>query len=116
MKTYTFTKKKGHWYINLPVGLKEYNETEFTLVEKTGGALDAVACGECNIRLRIDTKPMKDAVVLELEDGVAFPQHQTSSYNLRNQKGKLVKQNQGLDHLSLFMFGELPERIYLCKK
>lgn len=115
MKTFSFTKKKGQWYVTLPLSLKEFNQSEFACVEEKGGALDSVAHGKSKLSLKIDTRPMKHAAVLELEDGVQN-NHDGGLYCLRNTRGRLVKQHLGLENLSLMMFGELPERIYLRKK
>lgn len=114
MKTYTFTKRKGSWFLELPPRLKEFNQTDFTQVESTGGALDEMAHGKSRINISIDTKPLNKASVLELETD-AEPGG-SSCYRLLNTKGALVKDHLDLSDLDLLLFGEYPERIYLRRK
>lgn len=115
MKTFTFTKRNGHWYIRLPRDLKEFNRTDFAHVENAFGALDEVARGKSKVSLCMDTRPIRKASVLELE-----LQPQSASiyayYQMRNKKGILLRDHLPLSELSLLLFGELPERIYLRRK
>lgn len=115
MKTFTFTKRHGHWYIRLPRSLEEFNQTDFARVENALGALDEVACGKRKVSLRVDTKPIKKAAVLELE---MLPQTASlyAYYQMRNNKGVLLRDHLPLSELSLLLFGELAERIYLRRK
>lgn len=116
MKTYTFTKRKGRWYIELPLRLKEFNQTDFTQVEETGGALDEFARGKSKVDISIDTKPLKKAAaVLELETDTQ-PRDPVCYYRLRDKKGVLLKDHLNLSDLDLLLFGEYPERIYLRRK
>lgn len=116
MKTYTFTKRKGTWYVELPIRLKEFNQTDFTQVEGSGGALDEFARGKSKIDISIDTKPLKKAAaVLELETGTPLLDP-GCFYRLRDKKGVLVKDHLDLSDLDLLLFGEYPERIYLRRK
>ena len=115
MKTYTFTKRKGKWFLELPPRLKEFNQTDFTQVEQTGGALDEFAHGKSKVFISIDTKPLKKAAVLELEPDTETPEL-TGCYRLLDRKGALVKDHLDLSDLDLLLFGEFPERIYLRRK
>jgi hypothetical protein len=112
MKTYTFIKKKGQWFLNLPLNLREFNETTYTHVENAGGALDEMASGENQLSLSMDVKPLKSALVLELE-GFPTADGVEGFYQLRNNKGLLLKNHLPLSDLSLLLYGELPEHIYL---
>lgn len=114
MKTYTFTKRKGRWFLELPPRLKEFNHTDFTQVESTGGALDELAHGKCRINISIDTRPLKKAAVLELETD-SGPEG-GGCYRLLDRKGVLVKDHLELSDLDLLLFGEYPQRIYLRRK
>lgn len=114
MKTYTFTKRKGRWYLELPPRLKEFNQTDFTQVEETGGALDEFARGKSRVNISIDTKPLKKSSVLELV--TTEPQNGNGCYRLLDKKGVLVKDHLDLSDLELLLFGEYPERIYLRRK
>lgn len=114
MKTYTFTKRKGRWYLELPPRLREFNQTDFTQVETAGGALDELAHGKCRVNISIDTRPLKNAAVLELE---TTPEPDSGGhYRLLDKKGALVKDHLDLSDLDLLLFGEFPERIYLRRK
>lgn len=115
MKTYTFTKRKGRWYLELPLRLKEFNQTDFTLVEETGGALDEFAHGKSKVDISIDTRPLREASVLELETATA-PGDPGGCYRLLDRKGTLLKDHLNLSDLDLLLFGEYPERIYLRRK
>lgn len=115
MKTYTFTKRKGRWYLELPLRLKEFNQTDFTQVEEAGGALDELAHGKSKVDLSIDTKPLKKAAVLELETADGGGQ-QEGCYRPMDRKGTLLKDHLNLLDLDLMLFGEFPERIYLRRK
>lgn len=114
MKTYTFTKLDGAWFITLPAVLREYNKTDFTLVEREGGALDEIAGGISRVAVYLDRKPFEKALVLELETFVDAVE--LGYYRLYNGEGNLLKEHLPLSELSLLLYGELPERIYLQRK
>lgn len=101
--------------MELPLRLKEFNQTDFTQVEETGGALDEFAHGKSKVNISIDTRPLKKAAVLELE-APAESREVGGYYRLRDKKGILVKDHLGLSDLGLLLFGEFPERIYLRRK
>jgi hypothetical protein len=115
VKTYTFRKRKGRWYLELPPRLKEFNQTDFTQVEESGGALDELAYGKSRVDISIDTRPLKSASVLELET-TAAASGQGGCYRLLDRTGRLLKDHLNLTDLDLLLFGEYPERIYLRRK
>ena len=112
MKTYTFIKKRGQWFLNLPLDLREFNETPYAHVENAGGALDEIAAGENRLSLKMDVKPLKSASVLELE-GFSETKGMEGFYRLRTNEGRLLKNHLPLSDLSLLLYGELPDCIYL---
>lgn len=98
--------------MNLPLDLQEFNGTTYAHVEDAGGALDEIAKGENQLSLRVDVKPLKSASVLELE---SFSDNEDVEgfYQLRNKEGLLLKNHLPLSELSLLLYGELPDCIYL---
>ena len=98
--------------MNLPLDLQEFNETTYAHVENAGGALDEIAAGEDRLFLRMDVKPLKSASVLELES-FSGTEGVEGFYQLRNKEGLLLKNHLPLSDLSLLLYGELPECIYL---
>ena len=98
--------------MNLPLDLQEFNETTYAHVENGGGALDEIAAGEDRLSLSMDVKPLKSASVLELES-ISETEGIEGFYQLRNKEGQLLKHHLPLSDLSLLLYGELPDCIYL---
>jgi hypothetical protein len=115
VQTYTFRKRKGRWYLELPPRLKEFKQTDFTQVEESGGALDEFAHGKSQVDISIDTRPLKSSSVLELEAAPAAT-GEGGYYRLLDRTGRLLKDHLNLTDLDLLLIGEYPERIYLRRK
>lgn len=114
MRTHTFIKTAGQWFINLPAALREYNQTDYTYVENSGGLLDEIAAGRTRIAVCWDTEPFRNALILELEPSGGS--HSEALYRLRKADGVLLRKHLPLLCLGLFLYGELPERIFLRGK
>lgn len=115
MKTFTFIKRNRAWYLRLPPGLREYNQSDFARVERGHGAFDELAGGKSRVAFSLDTQPLERASVLELET-LPTGRRLGGFYRLRNAQGVLLRHHLGLLDLSLLLYGELAERIYLRKR
>ena len=115
MNRYTFIKEGEGWYIDFPEYLQEFNKSDLALVEGSDDLLDFLSHGRQSVSITLDTKPFTKAVELELTE-YSEPLMAGGYYRMRNQQGKIVQQELWLCDLPLFVFGDIPERIYLRKE
>lgn len=112
MKTYIFTKENGNWFVNFSRGLKEFNRTEFALVDGAATLLDTLSNGHSSVPLKIDSRPFRKASVLELMEwghDIADDGH----YRMSDEKGNVLQPNVCLSELTLLVFGDIPDRFYV---
>lgn len=111
---YYFRRLDGRWYIDLP----GYENTEGVAradLELTQGApkfLNSMANGAYNLQLRLTTEPADGLDFLELVDHCDAPRggavYEFVAVNQQSQ-GSLF----WICDLALFVFGDMPERIYV---
>ena len=115
MNTHTFIKEQGDWYIDFPHYLQEFNGSFIAQIEGSDDLLELLSGGNETVTIAADTRPFEKAMELELvaHDDTAAD---TGCYRIRNQQGKLIPCELWLSDVPLFIFGELPERIYIRKE
>jgi hypothetical protein len=113
---YTFIKEEDGWYITTPdqpdvMG----NSTLSLLSDGVHRLLDFVARGRKMVTLTMDTNPFEGADVLELTE-LGSVTEGGGYYRLFSRFGKLISQALWLCDISLHVFGDIPERIYIRRE
>lgn len=103
---YTFYKAySNQWFIDLPEWEGELEDLE--MVSGADTMLDIIAQGRDRIRIRISTEPREDDrfMLTYLEDAAGG-----ANYLLTSEKHSF---DVWLCHVTKYVFGELPKRIYI---
>jgi len=106
MRTYRFNREDDNkWYVDLPEWEGAHEELEMVLGADT--MLDILSQGENQVRLTLSTEPF-EGYKIELE----FDREDSEGgwYNL---KSDLFNFEVWLCHVTKFVFGELPQNIYI---
>lgn len=113
MSTHTFTKENGAWHIDCPRFLQQIgNEADFTLLQGAKRILDFIAKGATKMTITMDTQPLEKAGILQLVE-LGDASKGGGYYQVLNNEGKLLKRKLWLCDVTLFVFGDIPERIYI---
>lgn len=113
---FTFVKEENHWYISVPEDTHEHDRSAFSLLsDGVHRLLDFVARGRNKVTLTLDTEPFEGADVLELTE-LGSPEKGGGYYRLFSRMGKLIAQTLWLCDISLLVFGDIPERIYIRRE
>ena len=113
LQPYTFLRRSGGWYIDLP----EYlalggNPEDLQMVAGSDDVLDLFAEHRSSVSLLISDLPFEDADHLQLsepggaEEGGAY-------YHLGSLEGRRLNQVVWLCNVLLFVFGRIPKDIYI---
>ena len=113
---YTFVKEENHWYISAPEDTHEHDRSAFSLLsDGVHRLLDFVARGRNKVTLTLDTEPFEGADLLELTE-LGTDEKGGGYYRLFSRMGKLIAQTLWLCDISLLVFGDIPERIYIRRE
>jgi hypothetical protein len=115
MNTYSFTKEDGNWYINLKHDLKEFNKSELVLLEGSLPLLDFLSNERKKVTLAIDNNPFDKAYTLALTQMSNGPAG-GGYYELRDHRGRVLHEELWLSDIPLFVFGDIPEHIFLRRE
>jgi len=113
LRTYAFIKEHGRWYIDLPEYLESGGKKEDLDME--GGADDLLhflARGKNKVVVRLDTEPFPGCESLTLIAHCDTPRG-GAYYLMANCRGKAVNKKMWLRDISLFVFGDMPEIIFV---
>ena len=114
MQTHTFIKESnGDWFIDLPAyiangGLKG----DLQMVAGADTMLDVIANGNNTVTITMADEPFDNADVIELLE-VCDPLVGGGMYLLKSFEGKSVMQEMWLCAVTEFVFGYLPEKIFV---
>lgn len=115
MRTYRFVKESGGWYIDLPEYLAQGgSKADLAMVAGADTMLDIMAEERDEVTVTLDLKPFAGADLLELEE-VCDPFIGGGYYVLYTYKGEPVNHRMWLCDVTNFVFGHLPEKIYVKK-
>lgn len=115
-RTYTFYKEEGVWYIHLPEYLNAGGRKEdLRMKSGTDRLLKMLAAKEVQVTLTIDTQPFAGAEVLELVDLCAAPRG-GAIYLMEKCNQHEVNALIWICDIALFVFGDMPEQIYIKKE
>ena len=113
MRTYRFIKEYSGWYIDLPDYLAQGgSKADLAMVPGADTMLDIMAGQENEVHISLDTEPFENSDLLELEE-VCHPDVGGGNYILRTYKGQSINHRMWLCAVTDFVFGYLPERIYI---
>ena len=115
MKQHRFYREYGGWYIDLPEYLVQGgSKGDLAMVAGADTMLDIVAGNEASVTLQIDTEPFEGSDELLLTQ-LCDPVMGGGYYHMKSFEGKDVNQNMWLCAVTEFVFGYMPERIYVKK-
>lgn len=112
-RTFTFYKEDKAWFIDLPEYLEQGgHKKDLQMVAGASEFLTWLARRKKKIIISIDTEPFEGAEQLEL---IELCSHPTGGgyYMLRSCRGKAINKRMWLCDVTLFIFGDMPERIYV---
>lgn len=112
MQTHRFYKEEhGGWYIDLPDYLEQGGaKGDLAMVAGADTMLDIIAQGRREVTITLDTEPFEGADELHL---VRLAEMDGGYYFLRSFEGKEVNHEMWLCGVTEFVFGGMPERIFL---
>jgi hypothetical protein len=116
MKTYRFIKTASAWYIDLPEFIEQGgSEGDLQMVEGADKMLDMMAENESFVILNISKEPFAGADVLELIEkcdsyiGGGY-------YRMPQYEGQQVNRTMWLCKVTEFVFGDLPQQIFVRRE
>lgn len=110
---YHFIKESGCWYIDLPQFLaRGGSKNDLQMVEGADALLRLMARGKSNIYIRMDTEPFDGADVLELVQLCDAPKG-GGYYLMHTCRSRIINKKIWLCDVTLFVFGDMPQRIYV---
>jgi hypothetical protein len=113
MQTHTFIKEATGWYIDLPEYIKKGgSKADLQMVEGADTMLDIMADGDTTVSVQLDTKPFNEADELELVE-LCDPAIGGGIYLMHTHKGEAVEHRMWLCGVALFVFGFMPEKIFV---
>ena len=115
MNTYTFIKESGSWHIDFPACQPEFSKGDLALLEGAAVLLDFLSKGRPYVTFTIDTEPLEKALALELLQHGEAPRG-GGYYQMRNHRGRVLEPEVWLCDIPLFVFGDIPNRIYVRKE
>lgn len=114
--THTFIKEDNRWYIDLPEYIqKGGSKDHLEMVEGAGVMLNILAQGRKTVTITMDTQPFEQADVLDLVELCDAPLG-GGYYMMRTFNGKKINKKMWLHDVTLFIFGDMPQHIYVHKE
>ena len=114
-RVYNFYKQNGRWYINLPKYIERGGrKTDLEMVAGADQMLEVMAGGRKKLTLELDREFFAGADLLELEELCAAPMG-GGYYTLHTYHGKEINKRMWLCDVVLFVFGDMPEKIFVKK-
>ena len=112
---YSFLKEGHQWYIELPEYLaRGGSKADLQMVEGADVLLDFMANGKKSVTLQLDREPFEGADVLELVELCEAPKG-GGYYIMHTFRNYRIEKKIWLCDVTLFVFGDMPERIYIKK-
>ncbi|GAA4339153.1 DUF6717 family protein [Flaviaesturariibacter amylovorans] len=113
MQRHTFIRQFGGWYIDLPEYIAQGgSKADLAMVAGADTLLDMIAAGHDQVTLDIDAAPFEGADELRLLR-VCAPETGGGDYVMEAFEGRRIDQELWLCDVTLFVFGDLPERVYI---
>jgi hypothetical protein len=116
LKTYTFIKRDGDWFIDLPEYLEKGGSAgDLQMVDGADTMLDVMADKKASVTMTISTEPFNGADELVLTEK-CDPFIGGGYYLMKKYKGQEINHNMWLCQVTEFVFGGIPERIFVRKE
>lgn len=113
MNTYRFIKEGANWYIDLPEYIENGgNKGDLQMVEGADTMLDIISAGNDDVSLILDRAPFAGSDELTLIER-CDPIVGGGYYNLQIFEGKEFNQKMWLCAVTEYVFGDLPEQIFI---
>ena len=110
-----FVKEGYDWYIELPEYLAAGgSKGDLAMVAGADTMLDIMAEGNGSVTLQIDTHPFPGADLVERTE-ICDPSMGGGYYLMPSFNGKPLQHRMWLCDVTNFVFGNLPEKIYIKK-
>lgn len=115
MEKHRFYKEGASWYIDLPLYLEQGGSLgDLQMVQGADKMLDLMAGGRNEVVLHISTAPFEGSYELEMTQKCE-PYIGGAYYILKKYEGQNINQHMWLCQVTEFVFGNLPNRIYIKK-
>lgn len=116
MKTYKFIKTGNEWFIDLPEYLEQGgNIGDLQMVDGADKMLDIMAAGESIVVLTISKEKFDGADALILTEK-CDPYIGGGYYLMKYYKEQEINKTMWLCQVTEFVFGEIPEQIFVRKE
>lgn len=117
MQTHTFIKEpNGEWFIDLPEYLANGGaKADLQMVEGADTMLDVMANEGYTVTITMDDEPFENADVLLLQE-LCDPMIGGGIYLMESFEGKKVMQPMWLCAVTQFVFGYMPEKIFVKRE
>ena len=114
MQTHTFVKEEtGQWFIDLPEYLANGGQKgDLQMVEGADTMLDVIANGDNKVTITMADEPFEKADEVTLLE-VCEPVIGGGIYLMETFEGRKVNQHMWLCAVTEFVFGYLPEKIFV---
>ena len=113
MKQHRFVREDGRWYIDLPEFLAQGgNKADLEMISGADTMLNLIAEEKNEVTLQIDTETFEDANELLLT-GLCAPILGGGYYHMNQFENKEVNQDLWLCDVTRFVFGDIPQKIYV---
>lgn len=113
MQQHRFVREGAEWFIDLPAYLEGGgSKADLQMVAGADVMLNVMAGKDADVTLQMDTQPFAGADELMLTER-CDPVLGGGYYHLKSFEGKQTAQDMWLCEVTRFVFGELPERIYI---
>jgi hypothetical protein len=110
---YSFVKEETCWYLDLPQYLAQGGrKAELQLIEGADELLNLFARRKKTASVQMDVVPFEGADVLELVELCDAPKG-GGMYLIRTCRNRTINKTIWLCDVTLFVFGDMPERIYI---
>lgn len=114
-RVYTFLKENNRWYIDLPEYIQQGgSKADLEMVAGADEMLDIMARKKKKLIMELDREPFEGADLLELAELCGAPMG-GGYYVMHTCKGRPLNKRMWLCDVTLFVFGDMPQKIY-CKK
>ncbi|MFN8306969.1 MAG: DUF6717 family protein [Ferruginibacter sp.] len=116
MKSYKFVKSGNDWYIDLPEFLEQGGSIgDLQMIDGADKMLDIMAENASSVILNIAREPFEGADILTLTEK-CDPYIGGGYYLMKYYEGKEINKSIWLCQVTEFVFGDIPEQIFVRRK
>lgn len=113
MKSYKFLKTEGKWYIDLPEYLEQGgSQADLQMVDGADQMLDIISDNQGVVQIFVDREKYEGGDLLALTEK-CDPYIGGGMYFMKYFEGKETNLTMWLCQVTEFVFGDLPEKIYV---